>query len=295
MKAVTIIISLLLAFTAGFAAESSPETNWFKEGLSADERNALVERLKNEPFDKIAPVILKALVDHQPAYGINPSGHTPWNDDRLTPRDRTYLMASAVWQHHMSPRDDLPRAKVVLSLLQRAPQPAEKTILIGAIRNHQWCPDAEKLLLEIANNKDEDLGVRTSSVTTLLSRCNVNAYIRLAVEVVLAHKKGSPCCQAFHFTMNQGNRLFTLNERNRRLVLATGFEILTELPGAELQSGYFVARHLGFMLKRENDFAPDQKAKKYQGEHGLKDEFFIDTVKNAIEWYSENKKEIQSN
>ena len=51
--------------------------------------------------------------------GINPWGDMPWNDDRLPARDRTYLMASAVWRYHMTPKDDLGKAKIVLVLLQR--------------------------------------------------------------------------------------------------------------------------------------------------------------------------------
>ena len=78
-------------------------------------------------------------------------------------------------------------------------------------------------------------------------------------------------------------------------MLAAGFEIITELSDENLQTGYFVARRLGFILKIQDEFAPNQKASKYQGKHGLTDEFFIDTVKNAIKWYSKHKKEIQGN
>ena len=161
--------------------------------------------------------------------------------------------------------------------------------------NYQWCPDAETVLLGLAKNKEEDLGIRRSAVSTLLSRCDINAYMPLAVEIVLAHKKGLDRCQAFNYTMNQGNRLFSLSDENRRKVLVAGFDIVTELPDKDFQTGYFVARRLGFMLKKEDEFAPNQKERKYQGEHGLTEEFFIDTVKNAIEWHTKNKREIESN
>ena len=117
----------------------------------------------------------------------------------------------------------------------------------------------------------------------------------LAVEIILAYEKGLDRCQAFNFTLNQGNRLFSLSEENRRKVLAAGFDIIADLPDKDLETGYFVARRLGFILKIKDDFAPNQKARKYQGEHGLTNEFFIDTVRNAIKWYSKNKKTIKSN
>lgn len=292
-----LITTIMLVFTVSLVhgAESSIKDAWAKEDLSPDDRTALVERSKKEPFAEIAPVLLKTLVDYQPFCGINPWGDTPWNNDRLRPRDRTYLMANTVWLNHMSPKDELAKAKILLSLLQKASGPTEKSIIIGAIMYDQWCPDAEAVLLALADNKKEDLGIRRASASTLLSRCEINTHMPLAVEIILAHKKGLERRQAFNFTTNQGNRLFTLTEPNKRSLLAAGFQTITELPDKDLQTGYFVARHLGFILKIRGEFAPDQKARRYQGKHGLTDEFFIDTVKNAIKWYSKNKKEIESN
>lgn len=289
----TIALALVVSFVQG--AEFNTKDAWAKQDLAPDERTALVERSKGEPFAEIAPILLKMLVDCQPFYGINPWGDTPWNNDRLTPRDRTYLMASAVWQHHLSSKDNSENSKAVLSLLQKSSGKTEQSILIGAILNHKWCPEAESVLLNLAKNTEEGLGIRRSSVSALLSRCDINTYMPLAVEIILAHKKGLDRCEALHLTTNQGNRLFTLTEQNKRRLIAAGFQSIVELPDNDLQTGYFAARHLGFILKIPEEFAPDQKARRYQGEHGLTDEFFIDTVKNALKWYSENKKKLESN
>jgi hypothetical protein len=295
MKTIATTILLVLAVSLVHGDESDLKHDWSKDDLSPSERTALVEKSKKEPFATIAPVLLKVLVGDQPIYGINPWGDTPWNNDRLRPRDKTYLMASAVWQHHMEPRDDLEKATILLSLLQKASGRSDKGILIGAIMNSQWCPDAEKVILGIAKDEKEDLGIRRASASALLSRCNIDTYMPLAVEIILSHDKGMPRNQAFNLTLNQGNRLFSLSEKNRRLVLAAGFKVLTDWTESELQHGYFVARQLGFILKIRDEFAPDQKARKYQGEHGLTDDFFSDTVKNALRWYSKNKKDIESN
>ncbi|MGQ9660772.1 MAG: hypothetical protein ACUVWX_00360 [Kiritimatiellia bacterium] len=292
----TLVTAIAVAFAVSLAhgAESSIKDAWDKEDFSPNERTALVERSRREPFAEIAPVVLKVLVDYQPFYGINPKGDTPWNNDGLTARDRKYLMASAVWQHHMTPKDDLGKAKVLLALLQKSSLQPEKAILIGAIQNNQWHPDAETVLLGLVQNKEEDLGIRRSSVSTLLSRCDINTYIPLAVEVVLAHKAGLDRCQAFPFTMNQGNRLFSLSTENRRKILVAGFDIISELPETDLKTGYFVARLLSFRLKQENEFAPNQQERRYQGDHGLTDDFFVETVKNAIGWYRKHNKETQN-
>ena len=118
----TITVMLAVLMTWHVLAATSQD-QWSRMDLSAEERNQLVASAKNEPFEQIAPVILKAMVDNEPMPGINPWGDAPWNIDGLNPRTRTYLMANAVWQHHMSPRDDLARAQTLLSLLRKASQP----------------------------------------------------------------------------------------------------------------------------------------------------------------------------
>ncbi len=106
--------------------------------------------------------------------------------------------------------------------------------------------------------------MRRLSVETLLDRCDINNYVPLGIEIILKHGPGLPRCQAFNFTTNQGNRLYSLNAANKRVLVSTGFKILSELPEKELQTGYFVGRRLGFIVKAQNEFAPDQKAKEYQ-------------------------------
>ncbi len=291
IAAIVVLSSVLLLD----GAENSKLDIWSKEGLTQKERTALVEESKKRSFAEIAPALLKALVDYHPFYGINPIGDTPWNDEGLTGRDRVYLMASAVWHHHLASSDDLSKAKALLALLKDSSHMGERAILISALLNYQWCPEAENVLLEIAKNTKEDNSIRRLSVETLLSRCDLNTYMPLAVEIILAHKTGLDRCQAFNFTTNQGNRLFSLSEQNKRRFLAEGFGIINELPEKDLQTAYFVARRLGFVLRIESEFAPDQKGEKFQGKHGLTDEFFIDTVKNAVTWYSKHEKEVKLN
>ena len=288
MKIIIPIALLMLAVSLVHGTELDIKNAWSKEDPSPDERTALVEKSKKLPFDKIAPTLLTTLVENQPFYGINPWGDTPWNNGRLTPKDRTYLMASAVWQHHMEPRDDPAKAKTLLALLQKEEGVTGKSILIRAIMLNQWCAEAEQPLLKIATNGTETLDTRQVAVTALLKRCDLDTYIPLGMEIVNSYDKEMEKNQAFNSLTNQGNRLYKISEKNRDLLLSTGFAILIQLDDEDLQHGYFVALQLGFILKIPNEFKPDQKTEKYQGQHGLTDDFFIDTVKNALEWYSEN-------
>jgi hypothetical protein len=292
MRVIGVIGALMFAIGTVCAAASTLGADWRRQDLSPEERTALVERSEGQPFEEVAPLILRMLVDYQPRLALNIVGGTPWDDDHLGPREKTYVMAFTVWNHFMATRDDPPTAKVVLSLLQEASTSTEKTILVGAMWSHQWCPDAEETLRHVAENDEEDLGVRTLAAATLLYRCELNAYMPLAMQLVSAHEQGLSRCQAFDLVTNMGNRLFRLNKVNRQKVLRTGFGILKGLPEAEMERGCVVACRLGFLLEVPDRFQPDQNDPRYRGEYRLKAEFYVDTVKNALEWYAEHMDEM---
>lgn len=289
MKTLTVISTSFIALV-GCVSEPTIQEQWLKKDLSANQRDKLVELSKNEPFEKIAPTIIRAFNENQPFYGINPVGEKPWNNDRLTPNDRLYIMAGMVWQHHMNTRNDPAKAKTMLALLQNTALKEEKLFLITYITYDMWCPEAEEYLAKLARDLKNPLDLRQHAVVALLNKCDINKYMPLGIAIIRAHKEGLPRSQAFNSVTNMGNRLFTLNRGTMSSVLSVGFKILSDLPENKLRDGYFVARQLGYILKEKNGFAPDQKAKKYQGKHGLTDEFFTDTVENALNWYSQNMK-----
>jgi hypothetical protein len=154
------------------------------------------------------------------------------------------------------------------------------------LRSH---PGAESEFAAIADDKTQLLSVRGRAVLALLRCCDVNKYIGRAIDLSLAQPKSHERVPDFSNVTNIGDRLFRMNQTNREAFLKTGFSILASLPEEKLQDGYFVARHLGFFLQINGEFAPDQSAKEYQGENGLTKKFFADTTKNALLWYSTNR------
>lgn len=284
-------IALLLCFASLVRGnEFSLQAQWSRKDLSADQRDELVELSKKESFQKISPILLKVIGDgsQYPLCYSFPLGKNPWNHERLSSVCRTYLMALAVWGHHMSPPVDPTKAKILFALLQDSKNDAEKKHLLSSIKHRQWIEEAEQVFSRIAKDREESSGVRGIATHALLERCDINSYMPLAIEIVQSQKKLFDRIQIFHSLTNLGNRLFSLTEKNKQLVLSIGFEILSELPDEDLQHGYFVARRLGYILEMENDFVPDQKAEKYQGKQRLKEEFYSDTTKNALNWYSAN-------
>ena len=193
-------------------------------------------------------------------------------------------MAHAVWQHHTR-QPNYSTANTVLALLEKAKKQEEREFLIYTIQNGQWRPRAEQALLGLSRSAQEPLEVRRLSVETLLYNCDVNTYVPLALEIIVAHEKGLARCQAFCSTLNQGNRLRDLSEKNRRMVRRTGFEMLNALPEKDLGLGSGVASHLGFLLG--DDFAPEINY--YLSNGKVQKDYFADKVRNVREWYSENK------
>ncbi|MEE9296967.1 MAG: hypothetical protein V3W34_18640 [Phycisphaerae bacterium] len=57
------------------------------------------------------------------------------------------------------------------------------------------------------------------------------------------------------------------------------------------QGGYFIARDLAHCLGVR--FAPSEDDERYKGQHGLNDAFFVETVRNAERWISENEARIR--
>jgi hypothetical protein len=190
--------------------------------------------------------------------------------------------------------NDLSKAKTLLSLLAEAPQAPEQRFLIRAIHHRQWCPQAEQALLDICKSTNKEPDVRLISAEALLEHCDLNTYMPIAIEVVAAHDRGLGRVYAFDSVSNLGYRVFTLNERNKRMLLATGFKALSDLPENEMRYGVTAAMRLGWILKIKNEFAPGpaQKAENY---HGGRQQFSTDTVKNALKWYSKHERETRDN
>ena len=89
MKLIGFIGALVFAMGTVCAAASTLEADWRREDLSPEERTALVERSEGQPFEEVAPLILRMLVDYQPRLALNIPGSTPWDDDHLGPREKT--------------------------------------------------------------------------------------------------------------------------------------------------------------------------------------------------------------
>jgi hypothetical protein len=82
-----------------------------------------------------------------------------------------------------------------------------------------------------------------------------------------------------------GIPLDDLGAADRKRLVRAGFAVLGE------NRCYFTAGWLEWFTGRQ--FKPDQGAAKYRGANGLTDDFFKDTVKNALAWWADNRKRYE--
>ena len=270
---------------AAVGCGGSDPADWSRTDLIGGERDLLVETSKGRPFVEIAPALCRVLREESPP-ALFSSGERPWRDRSLSPSSAMYLMALEVWQHHVWAPNDPAKAEVLLALLDASTDDAEKVRLITALGEAHWTPAAERALLQLARDEQQPLPARRAAVKGLLRQCDLNAYVPLAVDVIVAHPSGLQRHEAFTDVTNLGDRLEALYDMNREGIVGLGFEMLLELPADDLDGGYFVARRLGQILQAPNEFAPDQSDPVYRYADGdLTDGFFAETTANALAWY----------
>lgn len=285
------LASILLLSVFGVAGADSDLPRLLLETHHSDAtRTRIVERAKQADFKTVAPAVLKVLCNYRPMFGYyNHVGETPWNDARLDPRRRNFVMAKVIWAHHLRGHDNPDKARVLMDLIPPGQtNPHARYLVIDAISHRQWIPKMERVLLEMLSDRSRSRDAKRHSLMVLLDRCDINQYMPFAIRHIKSADGLTKQLREYNHLTNQGNRLHALTEANRTALLETGFNLIKQLPEEKLSQGYFVALQLGWILRMKDQFKPDQGAAKYQGPSGLKKEFFSETVRNALRWHAAN-------
>ena len=253
------------------------------ENISCERRDQIVEELKSRRFEEVAEKLIEIMISYRPMFAYNIPEEKPWMSNSYPTRVKIWLAAGVVWHEHTGGKKDPEKEMCIISLLKSRKDNAVRIKLLEAL-GRQWGDSAETEALNITKNKNEDLYLRRRSIALLLWHSEINKYLTDAIEIIKEYK-GKKRIDVYCDIMNVGNRLFLLSNDNKGTLIKLGFQILQEECGEKPACGYFLARQLGFILKMPDEFAPDQNLQKYKGKNGLNDEFFEDTVKNALEWY----------
>lgn len=286
MGKIIFLLAILFLNSCGQPEEKIDVSPWLNSKMSDKEREKIVKEAEEKSFEEVAPVLWKIIGEKNSFRGLIIHPDKPWRDKDITsPEEKAYWMATVVWNYHTRFPFENNQGKVLLFYLKKAKKPYGKMMVISDLSFH-WVSEAEKPLAEIVKDKHEDENVRWAAENILLDKVDPNKYIQLAIRLIKTSKDPS---HAFN-QLNMGNDFFKLNKSNQNKVISLGFQILSGIPEDRLEEGYFVACDLGFFLKIKNKFSPDQDLPKYQGNGSLRKAFFIDTVRNALNWYNQNGK-----
>lgn len=124
------------------------------------------------------------------------------------------------------------------------------------------------------------------ALSVLLERAG-QTYVPSALEFVKV-TAGKDQSSRFSRVFNIGNQFYTFSDKNQTDALALGFTILEAEAKLGTSMGYGLARLLGTFVEAPGEFASDTLAPLYQGKNGLNEQFFSDTVENALDWRRKN-------
>jgi hypothetical protein len=291
-------IALILASIAtGFAAENTQAL--FKElattGTPGARRDELVAELSACTFSEVGTQAVQAICRSQGFYIYNPMTGKPWLEDRCPESERIRYAAGAIW-HAVTERAEAGSLSEPLARLSLEDRPeGERMIYLNALFYRHYDQRAKAALERLAHDKAQppEIGVKAAEI--LVQKADANAYMHALIEACDRIKDALPRSERFRFATER--LAGKISAESKKMILNYGFAQLTHIDDGESGRGYFLAMHLGSIIgikpirDGQGAFAPDQRLQQYQGEHGLKDSFFQDTVNNAQEWWRKNKKD----
>ena len=252
-----------------------------------DDRCAAEDDLAKLRPQEVLPKLLPQLAKGMPEGGI-------WNGatreiDRKAPIPwQIFYATSRAWSHQVEKLPVHSGGKLLTALLQAAANDKEKHHLLKALTS-RWEPDAESPLakLLVAANEPREIGQDAALALIVHGKQDYrDVMLRLAAN-------------ADHDEKVQWYNLLADPRHKKRTgvdprIISLGFRLIQADRARSpeyLQGAYFLANTTGSYIGQ--DFAPDSKDSRYQSKGGLSEQYFADTVKNALRWWDENHKRVE--
>jgi hypothetical protein len=291
-------IALILASIAtGFAAENTQAL--FKElattGTPGMRRDELVVELSACTFSEVGTQAVQTICSSR-GFGIyNPMTSKPWLEERCPESERIRYAAGTIWRA-VTERAEAGSLSEPLAKLCLEDRPeGERLFYLNALFYRHYGQLAKAALERLAHDKAQppEIGVKAAEI--LVQRVDADVYMRVLIDACDRIKDSSPRSERFRFATER--LAGKISADSRKAILNYGFAQLRQIDDGKSGRGYFLAMHLGSIIgikpirDGQGAFAPDQRLQQYQGEHGLKDSFFQDTVNNAQEWWRKHERD----
>ncbi len=257
------------------------------KSASWDDRCSAEEKLISRPPQEVLPVLLPHVSKGMPAGYIWNSGGRE-SDKRAPVAWQVYYAVSRSWTNHV---DKLPResgGELLLRLLTKASEDKGKVRILHDLAL-RWTPRAEPSVADLLKNANQKITVRTTAGLALI----LHGKERYHETLLKFAGQGSHADRKKWYDLLADPRHKKRSGIDPRVVVL-GFDLIEaeqRLLPDYVHGAYFLAVRTGDYVGHE--FKPDQKHARYQGKHGLTDEFFKDTVRNALRWWKLNRGEMQ--
>src|SRR5262245_17023428 len=106
-----------------------------RKDISNEERDAIVEQLKQSDFALTAPGILVAMRDHVAATepGMKPK---PWMNDSHSHRAKVWYASGAIWRELFRGAGDPKKEEILLKLLSDHHDNYSRYVVLGSLGTH---------------------------------------------------------------------------------------------------------------------------------------------------------------
>jgi hypothetical protein len=277
------------------------------ETVSAEVRAEAQDRLAAAEFRSIMPRLAGLIHSHQIEFGLRSGIASPCDKpEKLTERARIGCKLRQLWRLHMAAaKADRQDVELMLDLLENPSVGEGKRLVIWdlttriqiALDHYQWSflPTLQEVMQRLerfVRDTREPDHIRRVLLVILLRHGDQNKYLDLALELSDTGATSLGGSDLFrHCT--EALRPDKLSPENRRKYLHRAFSLLEQVDDGHSGHGYFLACQLGGFVgvprEGQGSFVPDSRLPEYRGPHGLREQFFQDTVSNACKWWEENK------
>lgn len=280
------IVGAALACLAGAGAEAlvarmaDPKVTW-------EDRGAAEDKLAELPPRDVLPALVPHIAKGMPRGGIwNSAGRE--HDRQASLPWQVFYAVGRSWDHQVAKFPAGQGADILLELLRKGPADPAKVRLLADL-TLRWTPEAEPTVAGLLKDPKENLAVRTAAGLALILEGKEN-YQEFLLD---SAKAASPEDRTRWYDLLVDPRHKQRHGTDPRVV-QLGF-VLIEAERRRtpdfIHGAYFLALKTGAYVGQ--DFSPDRNAPRYQGQGRLKDEYFQDTVKNALAWWDRNKDKVR--
>ena len=307
MRSTIYILSLVFVVFTSFADDLDVIVDC---KTTPDERGKAYERLTNTDFNLIAAKLATLRGTHHVLTGIGPRTKEPWNETQLSEGDRIGCTLWQLWGYHVSAiKSSKKQMEIELALLEDSSVGNGRSFVIGEVSmllhysrqlSTETNSSQETVLSRLdrfARDSKQPNYFRERIVNILIEQGDPNQYLNLAIE--LSSHEDTPRRQADAFklcTEYFDKSKFT--EANRKKYVKHCFELLEKADDGQNGISVSLAMRVGDFLgippirATEGSFAPDSQLNKYRDANGnITQNFYQDTVKNALKWWSKHKSE----